>query len=225
MTLSRWPRAIAHPLACSALTAFRALTALAAISLAGCAAPPPATTLLTLPPRLASAPEAPLDATRVLQLARLTIPEYLTARSARYRADDHTLAPWPATVWAERLEVALTRDLAAALRLRLPGWQVCEDHCPATPSHRLTVELDALEHQRSAHTLQARAHWSWQAMAAQSAPPTTGQRSGTINGLADTPQAGAAAMAVWIDQLADTIAAPLKQAATTTASTTAPLQP
>ena len=174
--------------------------------LAGCAAPAQQTTLLTLPPRLAAAPDAALDTTRVLQLARLTIPEYLTARSARYRADDNTLAPWPATVWAERLEVALTRDLAAALRLRLPGWQVCEDRCPAPPSHRLNVELSALEHQRSAHTLQAQARWSWQATSSPPPLPTAGQRNGTINGLADTPQAGAAAMAAWNDRLAEQIA-------------------
>lgn len=200
-----------HPL--SRLPMTRWLTALTlATLLAACAAPAPQTTLLTLPPRLSAAPDAPLDPTRVLQLARLSIPEYLTARSARYRADDNTLAPWPATVWAERLEVALTRDLAAALRPRLPGWQVCDDHCPATPSHRLSVTLNALEHQRTARTLQAQARWSWQAIAAHTS--TAGQRSSALPVAADTAQAGAAAMAVWIDQLAEQIAQQIKAAPT-----------
>lgn len=178
----------------------------AAAWLAGCAAPAQHTTLLTLPPRLAPAPETALNPAQVLQVARLSIPEYLTARSARYRADDNTLMPWPATVWAERLEVALTRDLASALRQRLPGWQVCDELCPLPPSHRLQVTLSALEHQRSSRTLQAQARWSWQTIGPQAAAPTTGQRSGTITGLADSPQAGAAAMAAWMDQLADGIA-------------------
>lgn len=177
-----------------------------AVLLAACAAPDKPVTLLTLPPRLDTPPPAPLDAARVLQIGRVSIPEYLSARSARYRADDSSLRPWPSTVWAERLEISLTRDLAAALRTRLPGWQVCDDHCPAPPSHRLTVDLTVLEHQRSRAELQSQAHWSWQPTTRGSAA-VAGQRSGLIRGLADTPQAGATAMAAWVDMLAGSIAA------------------
>lgn len=185
------------------------LLALAAAALAGCAAPSPPVTLLTLPPRLESAAPAALDPQRVLQLGRVSVPEYLAARSARYRADDSSLSPWPGTVWAERLEISLTRDLAAALRTRLPGWQVCEDHCPAPPSHRLTVDLPVLEHVRSRGELQTQARWSWQA-ASSGSVPVAGQRSGVVRGLADTPQAGATAMAGWMDTLAAAVAEQLK---------------
>lgn len=185
-----------------------AAACLAALALCGCAAPTPQVTLLTLPPRLDTPAPAPLDPARVLQLGRLDIPEYLSARSARYRADDSSLTAWPSTVWAERLEISLTRDLAAALRLQLPGWQVCEAHCPAPPSHRLSVNLPVLEHVRSRAELQAQATWSWQ-RADRSAPATAGQRSTLVRGLADTPQAGAGAMARWMDTLAGAIAAQL----------------
>lgn len=176
----------------------------------GCAAPTPPVTLLTLPPRLDTPPPTALDAHRVLQLGRVSIPEYLAARSARYRADDSSLAPWPGAVWAERLEISLTRDLAAALRTRLPGWQVCESLCPAAPSHRLTVDLPVLEQVRGRGELQAQARWSWQALAPGDPPPAAGQRSGLVRGLADTPQAGATAMANWMDTLAAAIAAQLQ---------------
>lgn len=186
------------------------LVLLTIAALTGCAAPSPTVTLLTLPPRLDTAAPAPLDPQRVLQLGRVAVPEYLAARSARFRADDSSLSPWPGTVWAERLEISLTRDLAAALRTRLPGWQVCEAHCPATPSHRLTVDLPVLEQVRSRGELQAQARWSWQA-AAHAAAPVAGQRSGLVRGLADTPQAGAVAMAGWMDTLATAIAAQLQE--------------
>jgi len=181
---------------------------LSAALLAACAAPASRSTLLTLPPRGDTAPAAPLDPGRVLQLGRLTVPEYLTARSVRYRSDPSTLTAWPATVWAERLEVALTRDLGTALHQRLPGWQVCVDHCPVPPSHRVQVDLPVLEHLRSSHTLQAQAHWSWQA--GHDSPAVTGQRAATLGPLADSPQAAAVAMAAWNDQLAEAIARQLQ---------------
>lgn len=185
------------------------MPALLALLLAACAAPSPQVTLLTLPPRLDTPPPAPLDTSRVLQVGRVAIPEYLSARSARYRADDSSLTTWPATVWAERLELSLTRDLAAALRTRLPGWQVCEEHCPAPASHRLSLDLTVLEHVRSRGELQAQARWSWQP-SARGATAVAGQRSGLVRGLADTPQAGATAMANWMDTLAGAIAEQLQ---------------
>lgn len=191
------------------MNALRRATLTLAVLLAACAAADKQTTLLTLPPRLETPAQTPLDAARVLQIDRVSIPEYLSARSARYRADDSSLRPWPSTVWAERLEVSLTRDLAAALRTQLPGWQVCDDHCPAAPSHRLTVDLTVLEHQRSRAELQSQARWSWQPSTRGSAA-VAGQRSGVIRGLADTPQAGATAMAAWVDLLASSIAAQVR---------------
>lgn len=196
-----------NPVTHRGLTLLSAALPCAAL-LAACAAPASHSTLLTLPPRVDTAPAAPLDAGRVLQLGRLAVPEYLTARSVRYRSDPSTLTTWPATVWAERLEVALTRDLGTALRQHLPGWQVCVDRCPAPPSHRLRVDLPVLEHLRSSHTLQAQAHWSWQA--GHDGPAVTGQREATLGPLADSPQAAAIAMAAWNDQLAEAIARQLQ---------------
>jgi uncharacterized lipoprotein YmbA len=190
------------------MTTLLRLALLATVVLAACAAPSLPVTLLTLPPRLETAAPAPLDPRRVLQIGRVAVPEYLSARSARYRADDSSLAAWPGTVWAERLEISLTRDLAAALRARLPGWQVCDDHCPAPPSHRLVVDLNVLEQVRSRGELQAQASWSWRPTA-RDGQAVTGQRSGLMRGLADTPQAGAVAMAAWVDSLATSIAAQL----------------
>jgi uncharacterized lipoprotein YmbA len=130
-------------------------TLLVTLALAGCASSPPAGTLLALPSlgaadaavAAASAPVVPTPATNataanplaqanapVLVVRRVGLPEYLLARRVRYRADATTVDDWPATFWAERIEVGMTRELTAALRAQLPGWTLCEAACSASAS-------------------------------------------------------------------------------------------
>ena len=134
--------------------------ALVAAVLAACASPSPAPVLLTLPPALPSPPgavpaapsaPAPGASAPVLAVRRVAIPEYLVARRVRYRADASTLAEWPNTYWAERIEIGVSREFVAALRQQLPGWALCDTNCgDQIPTLTLQVELVPMDYLRAA---------------------------------------------------------------------------
>lgn len=180
----------------------------AAALLAGCAATPPPRTLLALPPTVSGAapavrvaPDAPLLAVR-----RLDIPEHVQSRRVRFRAGAATLEEWPNTVWAERIEAAMTREFVAALRARLPDWQVCESNCnERLPGHALTVELQPLDALRAERRLHAQAR-----IALASTGPGAKPLGGTTLSFdlplaADTPQAQAEAMSELLRRVADAV--------------------
>ena len=130
--------------------------------LAACASPSPAPVLLTLPPATppmaSAAPAAAVAAAPLLAVRRVNIPEYLVARRVRYRADSSTLAEWPNTFWAERIEIGVSREFVAALRQQLPGWALCDTNCgDAVPALSLQVDLVPMDYLRSTRRLQARA--------------------------------------------------------------------
>jgi uncharacterized lipoprotein YmbA len=144
----------------------RAVLLWSAALLAACGSRP-SPSLLSLPlpaaPGLSagSAP-APLPAeARVLIVRRVALPEYLLSRRVRYRADASTLAEWPDTVWAERIEVAASRELLASLRGALPGWTVCEPGCAGSAQGSavvsLRIELSSMDFVRSTGQLRSRA--------------------------------------------------------------------
>jgi uncharacterized lipoprotein YmbA len=131
------------------------------LGLSGCASTP-APVLLTLPPVVASpalqasANGAPTRASPVLALARIDAPEYIVSRRVRYRTDDSTLAEWPDTYWAERIEVSLSREFVAAMRDRLPDWRVCDANCgELSPALNLRVVLNRMDYKRSEKLLRA----------------------------------------------------------------------
>lgn len=187
--------------------------AAALVALSGCAgvdAPRPR--LLTVSPAPAGAAMAAASAaaaSAVLVLRRVELPEYLLARRVRYRDDASTLAEWPDTVWAERLEAGVTRELAAALRQRLPGWTVCDSACAdgAAGDAVLRVEFNTLDLRRAQRRLQGSAsaqlsqrnttRWSW-AQAIE------------LPASADTPQAHADAIGAALGVVADALAARLR---------------
>ena len=128
--------------------------------LAACAAPTPAPVLLTLPAGVAAA-VAPASAASMPLVAvrRVNIPEYLVARRVRYRADPATLAEWPNTYWAERIEIGVSREFFSALRQQLPGAPLCDASCgDLDPAMSLQVDLVPMDYQRASQTLSAHAH-------------------------------------------------------------------
>ncbi len=187
-----------------------AACAAAATLVAGCAGTPAPRVLLALPsaaPPTASNPADAAAASRVLALRRVELPEYLVARRVRYRADAATLGEWPDAFWAERIEIAVMRELAAALRARLPGWTVCEAGCgDAAPELALQIELAPFDYLRSARRVDARA------LVALSTTGTAARRVEArayryaIEADADTPQGHAQALSRVLDALATDIA-------------------
>lgn len=196
--------------------------ALAAALLAACAvSSSPAPVLLTLPPATgplagnASPPSvAGAAGTQpLLAVRRVKIPEYLVARRVRYRTDASTLAEWPNTYWAERIEVGVSREFVAALRQQLPGWTLCDTHCgDQLPALTLQVDLEPLDYLRSARQLQAQARLTLSGTGAAPKVLATQAQAYEIASDADTPQAQAQAMAELIRKVAAASAALIRAA-------------
>lgn len=126
-----------------------AFLALAALVLAGCAS--------TAPPTLLSLPSTPGDTSvraisasmPVFAVGRIDVPEYLVSRRVRYKIDDSTVGEWPETYWAERIEVAISREFNAALQRRMPNWRICDANCTAQgPFAALQVAVVQLDYIR-----------------------------------------------------------------------------
>ncbi len=204
------------------VTAF-ALALVAATVLCGCASSPsPAPILLSLPPALASvagtaAAEAPAAtgaaSPKLLAIRRVGIPEYLVARRVRYRSDASTLAEWPNTYWAERIEIGVSREFMSALRQQLPGWELCESTCgDREPSLALQVEMVPMDFVRSAQQLQARARITVSSAGAAQRTLQATELTYAIPAAADTAQAQAGAVTELLRRVA-AATAPLVAAA------------
>ena len=192
------------------------LVALLVAFLAACASPSPAPVLLTLPPASApvttGAPSAVASAP-LLAVRRVGIPEYMVARRVRYRADASTLAEWPNTYCAERIEIGVSREFVSALRQQLPGWSMCDTNCGDQPSAlTLQVDLVPMDYLRSTQRLQARARITLSGAGAVPKVLQTQELAYDIPASADTAQGQAQAMAALIRQVA-AAAAPLVTAA------------
>lgn len=184
--------------------------AAALAGLAGCATPRQAPTLLTLPPAVGGAGLPPLaPGAPTLALRRIGLPEYLLARRVRYRADAATLVDWPNAFWAERIEVAASREFAAALRAALPGWSICEGDCAErTPTLALQVEWVSLDYRRPDRRVDGRGRWQLASIAASTAtqPRTSGEQDFDETVPQDTPQGQAHAMTALLRALAQRVA-------------------
>jgi uncharacterized lipoprotein YmbA len=193
------------------------LTALLAAGLlAACASPSPAPVLLMLPPTTAAlasaAPGTPASAP-LLAVRRVNIPEYLVARRVRYRADASTLAEWPNTFWAERIEIGVSREFVSALRQQLPGWALCDTTCgDAVPALSLQVDLVPMDFVRSANRLQARARLVLSTGSVPLRELKTLEASYELPASGDTAQAHAQAVSALIRQVAQAAAPMVRDA-------------
>ena len=182
--------------------------------LCGCStAPTTAPLLLTLPsaPLVANtvpggqqSPDAGLPGLApLLAIRRVDIPEYMVARRVRYRTDASTLAEWPNTYWAERIEIGVSRAFGAALRQQLPDWALCDTTCAdQRPALALQVEFAPMDYLRSARQLQARARITISSTDATPRVLRTEDLSFELTADADTPQAQSLAIALLIRKVA-----------------------
>jgi uncharacterized lipoprotein YmbA len=137
---------------------------------------------------------------------RVALPEHVMSRQVRYRAEASTLAELPGVVWAERIEVAVTREFMSELRSAMPAWTLCEPGCAAaavSASSVLQVELAPLDFIRAQGRLKAQARVTLQ-------PPAGSAHQLVLDfdiaAGADTPQAHAQALAELLRELAAKVA-------------------
>jgi uncharacterized lipoprotein YmbA len=138
---------------------------------------------------------------------RVNIPEYLVARRVRYRADPSTLAEWPNTYWAERIEIGVSREFVSALRHQLPGWSICETNCgDVVPALTLQVDLVPMDYSRSTQKLHAHARVT---LSAGAAPTVLKMQETTydLTGNGDNAQSQAQTMAEVVQRVAAVAAA------------------
>lgn len=177
------------------------------MALAGCGSTQPERTWLSLPLELGSpststtaptalTPTPPSRALPPIRLLRVQIPEYLQSNHVRYRDSASTLAEWPGVRWAERLEMALTRQLGLQLHeLGEAGW-ICEDPCHAqSEGGNLQVSYAALDFHRAQARLHARALWTLTPAPGSAGTLQQGQLRLSEAVREDSPAGQAAAMA------------------------------
>ena len=176
--------------------------------LAACASTSTAPVLLTLPPSASTPAVASQSAVAgspapLLAVLRVGIPEYLVARRVRYRTDASTLAEWPNTYWAERIEIGVSREFVSALRQQLPGWALCELNCAEqSPAGTVQVDLLSMDYLRGAQRLQARARITLSGPGPAPKVLQSKELSYDLPATGDTPQAQAQAMSNVIQQVA-----------------------
>jgi uncharacterized lipoprotein YmbA len=161
--------------------------------------------LVTVPPADAHAasPAVAAAAPGVLRVRRIEVPEYLLVQRMRYRSDDSTLAEWPNTYWAERIEVGIAREFNNALRRHLPGWQVCEASCgERPPAISLQVSLTRMDYVRSGRRLYAGVRLSSWSTEHPARLLRTVDRAYVLEGDADTPQSHARTLSAFLDRAA-----------------------
>ena len=177
------------------------------MALAGCGSTQPERTWLSLPLELgapststtattALTPTPPSRALPPIRLLRVQIPEYLQSNHVRYRDSASTLAEWPGVRWAERLEMALTRQLGLQLHeLGEAGW-ICEDPCHAqSEGGNLQVSYAAMDFDRAQARLHARALWTLSPAPGSAGTLQQGQLRLSEAVREDSPAGQAAAMA------------------------------
>jgi uncharacterized lipoprotein YmbA len=145
----------------------------AALTFAGCASNPPPRMQVIIPSLLVAAaapastppstpeatpPAAPATRARQVALGVVRVPEYWQQRTVRHLGQGPELVAWPNAVWAERVEVGMTRRLGEALRQQAPeqGWWVADDL--RSPS-RLLVDVTQLDIDPQAGRLRAVVNW------------------------------------------------------------------
>ena len=184
--------------------------------LAACASPSPAPVLLTLPPAatpLASATPGTPASAPLLAVRRINIPEYLVARRVRYRADASTLAEWPNTFWAERIEIGVSREFVSALRQQLPGWALCDTNCgDAVPALSLQVDLVPMDFVRGTGRLQSRARVVLSSGSLPARELKTQELGYDLPASGDTAQAHAQAISELLRQVALAVAPMVRDA-------------
>lgn len=157
-------------------------------------------------------PGAPASAP-LLAVRRVAIPEYLVSRRVRFRADAATLAEWPNTYWAERIEIGVSREFVSALRQQLPGWAMCDINCgERVPGLGVTVELVPMDYLRSTRKLQARARITVSGAGTPAKVLDVKELSVEIASSADTAQGHAQAITSLIEQIAGETAPMIRNA-------------
>jgi uncharacterized protein len=118
------------------------------LALAGCAAGPALNvyTLSESPANEAATTSAdpPRPGTPVIEISRVSLPEYLDSRDLIVRQGD-ILERSRTGRWASRLSIAVTDLLTQQLTMRMPAAWVTDEPQARTPDYRLIVHIDRLD--------------------------------------------------------------------------------
>jgi uncharacterized lipoprotein YmbA len=145
----------------------------------------------------------------VLELRRVSVPEYLDTTDILTRDGRNGLSASATGRWGERLSLGIADALAADLDRRLPRWLVVRSASGDQKARQLLVDVDAFEPRPDGNcVLTAR----WALVDGDQHAVLTQQRDTIVTRVApagDPDAAVVAAMGAAIEQLVDKIAIPL----------------
>jgi uncharacterized lipoprotein YmbA len=182
------------------VTAFALLSA-AALLAASCASPP--LTLYTLGVPSAASDAAPLgNRTLVIEVRRVTVPDYLDSEDILVR-DGNILVRSSQGRWATRVSLGVTYFVTGKLAQRRPDALVTSESPPESPAYRLSIDVSTLDvTSGGTATLDA----DWQFVPRDAALPTKrGRGRFTSTGPVATDQDVVTLTVAVLQQLADAI--------------------
>lgn len=147
----------------------------------------------------ASSPSArPLPAAEVGVLT-IKLPEHWQRRGVLHLRGDSELQTWPNAIWAERVEIGMTRRLSQALRQRAPelGWWPSDD---SQAPRRLQVDVQQLD--VMAQRGQIASVLQWRLIDRQGRVTASGSLRRQVDEPIQGPQDEAQALGRWLDTVA-----------------------
>lgn len=200
MTDSNRRHRFAHRLLAAALTAM----------LVACGSTPVPRTLVIIPSAAeASATDARASGvqrgpTAGFEVAVLSVklPEHWQRRGVLHLKGDAELEAWPDAIWAERVEIGMTRRLSQSLRQRAPefGWWPSEE---TQAPRRLLVDVQQLDVMAQRGQLVSVLHW--RLIDRQGRVLGAGSQSQKLDVRVSGAQEEAQALGAWLDSVADAI--------------------
>ena len=145
----------------------------------------------------------------VIELKTVSVPDYLDSSDILRRSGANELIASPTGRWGERLSLGLTHALASDLAARLPR-AVITTNAGAESTRRLLVDVDSFEIGANGECLLAA---RWRFSAGDGTAITPGEHGATAETAVSLDDAAvAAAMSRAVDQLAEQIAATVRNA-------------
>lgn len=187
--------------------------ALAAVLLAGCAAPPLRLYALGEPPVTADARALPHGAA-VIEVDRLILPDDVDSEDILLR-DGYVLKRSPTGRWGSRLSLLATDEVASRIAIRAPDALVTDDWQAESPDYRVMIHVVRLDVSSNGRAL---LDADWQISARdRGRQPIRGRAQIKVSGATATDQDIVRLDTTLFERLADAIAIPAASATTSPA--------
>ena len=182
--------------------------------LMGCQSSGPPPRIYVLTPPVEAVPGVRAEGTRpVMELAKVSLPDYLDSSDILFRDGRNELKSSQTGKWGERLSVGITHALGAALTRRMPKVLIVQSALSGQATRRLLVDVEAFDI-RADRRCVLTARWTMPREEGQTNPVSARATvvtsiSASASGSALTDDLVVSAMEAALEKLADHITASL----------------